>query len=84
MMLIEIKAHVNENGLLEVQLPDEFASRDVRIFVEQYDPDAVAESEARWDELFAKSQDVLSRMAEEVREERRKGLIEDLTEDDFA
>lgn len=39
---------------------------------------AELESERRWDELFAKSQDLLSRMAEEARQEYRAGLTEPL------
>ncbi len=39
---------------------------------------AELESERRWDELFAKSQDVLARMAEEARQEYRAGLTERL------
>lgn len=47
------------------------------------DPDAVAKSEARWDELFAKSQDMLSQMAAEARADDEAGLTEELTEEDF-
>lgn len=36
------------------------------------------ESERRWDELFAGSQDLLARMAEEARQEYRAGLTEPL------
>ena len=36
------------------------------------------ESERRWDALFAKSQDLLARMAQEAREEYRSGLTEPL------
>lgn len=39
---------------------------------------AELESERRWDHLFAKSQDLLSRMAEEARQEYRAGLTESL------
>jgi hypothetical protein len=36
------------------------------------------ESERRWDELFARSQDLLARMAAEARREHRAGLTEPL------
>ena len=36
------------------------------------------ESERRWDELFARSQDLLARMAQEARREYRAGLTEPL------
>ena len=39
---------------------------------------AELESERRWDELFARSQDLLSRMAEEARQEYRAGLTKPL------
>jgi hypothetical protein len=36
------------------------------------------ESERRWDELFARSQDLLANMAEKARREHRAGLTEPL------
>jgi hypothetical protein len=42
---------------------------------------AELESERRWDELFAKSQDVLAKLAEEARQEYRAGLTESLDPD---
>ncbi|MEA2464252.1 MAG: hypothetical protein QOJ98_1999 [Acidobacteriota bacterium] len=39
---------------------------------------AELESERRWDDLFARSQDVLARMAEEARQEYRAGLTKPL------
>ncbi len=39
------------------------------------------ESEARWDAAFANSQDVLEKLAAEVDEAEREGLIEDLDPD---
>lgn len=39
---------------------------------------AELESERRWDDLFAKSQDLLARMAEEARKEHRAGLTKPL------
>lgn len=39
---------------------------------------AELESERRWDGLFARSQDVLARMAEEARQEYRAGRTEPL------
>jgi len=39
---------------------------------------AELESERRWDELFARSQDVLAQMAEEARQEYRAGRTEPL------
>ncbi len=39
---------------------------------------AELESERRWDDLFAKSQDLLGSLAEEARQEHRAGLTEPL------
>lgn len=42
---------------------------------------AELESERRWDGLFAKSQDILARLAEEARREYDTGLTEPLDPD---
>jgi hypothetical protein len=42
---------------------------------------AELQSERRWDELFARSQDMLKRMAEEARQEYRSGRTESLDPD---
>ncbi len=42
---------------------------------------AELESERRWDELFARSQDLLARMADEARQEYRAGRTEPLDPD---
>ncbi|HEX7151105.1 MAG TPA: hypothetical protein VF618_06420 [Thermoanaerobaculia bacterium] len=42
---------------------------------------AELESERRWDDLFARSQDLLARMADEARQEYRAGLTEPLDPD---
>jgi len=44
---------------------------------------AELESERRWDDLFARSQDLLSRMAEEARHEYRAGLTRPLNPDEL-
>ncbi len=42
------------------------------------------QSERKWDELFAKSQDMLEDMADRALAEERAALTDDLTEADFA
>ena len=42
---------------------------------------AELESERRWDDLFARSQDVLAKMADEARREYHAGLTEPLDPD---
>jgi hypothetical protein len=44
---------------------------------------AELESERRWDDLFARSQDLLAQMAEEADAEYRAGLTEPLDPDTF-
>jgi len=44
---------------------------------------AELESERRWDDLFAKSQDLLSKLAQEAREEHHGGLTEPLDRDNL-
>ena len=43
-----------------------------------------AEADARWDELFEQSQDVLSELASQARRERQNGSLTDLMDEDFA
>lgn len=45
--------------------------------------EASRESERQWDELFARSQDLLARMAEETRQEYRAGLTKPLDPDEL-
>lgn len=42
---------------------------------------AELESERRWDDLFARSQDLLAQMADEARQEYRAGLTQPLDPD---
>ncbi len=42
---------------------------------------AELESERKWDDLFAKSQDLLTKLAQEAREEDRSGQTEPLDPD---
>ena len=44
---------------------------------------AELESERRWDDLFARSQDLLATMAEEARQEYRAGLTKPLDPDEL-
>jgi hypothetical protein len=45
------------------------------------DTETELEAERRWDELFARSQDLLAHMSEEARQEYRAGLTEPLDPD---
>ncbi len=77
MTTVELIGRINERGQLEVEQPVNLPPGDVRIIIETIDPDAEAADEALWDEQFARSQDVLTRLAHEAREEYEAGLTED-------
>ncbi len=79
MTMIEIWGHVNDEGRLEFEPPANLPPGDVRITIEPVD---IAADEARWDEQFAKSQDVLERLSREAHEEDEAGLTEDFDPDD--
>ena len=72
--MIEVWDHVNEEGHLEFEQPIQLPPGDVRITIETLD---IAADEAQWDEQFAKSQDILKRMARKAIEEDEAGLTED-------
>jgi hypothetical protein len=57
------------------QMPEEEQEQVARWFLEELDDDA------RWDALFASSQDVLRKMAEDAREDFRSGNTEPLDPD---
>ena len=70
MTSIEILGRINENGQLEVEQPIHLPPGDMRVTVEAFDIEA---DEALWDEQFAKSQDVLERLANEAHEDYLAG-----------
>ena len=81
MTFIEIRGRVNEQGELEFEPPHDLPVGEVRIIIEALDPAAEAADEALWDEQFAKSQNVLDKIAEEIRAARRAGLTEEFDPD---
>ncbi len=81
MTIIEVFGRVNEHGQLEFEQPVNLPPGEVRIIIESIDPEAESADEARWDEQFANSQDVLNMLAHEAREEHRAGLTEDFDPD---
>ena len=74
MTSIEILGRIDENGHLEIDQPIDLPAGDVRITIEAFDIEA---DEAHWDEQFAKSQDVLERLAHEAHEDYLAGRTED-------
>lgn len=57
------------------QLPEDQQNAIAALILEEI------EDEARWDAAFARSPDILTRLAAEAEEEDRKGLTEDLDPD---
>jgi hypothetical protein len=78
MAVIEVWGRVNEQGRLEFEQPADLPPGDVRITIETID---IAADEAHWDEQFARSQDLLKRMAIKAIEEDEAGLTEDFDPD---
>jgi len=74
MSVIEILGHINENGQLEFDLPDNLPPGDVRITIEPFDADDEAADEALWQQQFARSPETLDFLAQEAREEYRHRL----------
>ncbi len=74
MTVIEILGRVDDEGRLQFEPPAHLPPGDVRITIEPVD---IAADEAAWDEQFARSQDVLKRMALRAIEEDEAGLTED-------
>ena len=80
MTTIEVIGHVNEQGQLEFD-PPTLPPGDVRIIIETIDASAEAADEALWDEQFANSQDLLSKLAREAIEQDDAGLTEEFDPD---
>lgn len=82
-MFIEITGRINEHGQLEVELPANLPPGEVRIIIERIDAEAEEADEAQWNEQFAKSQDALARLADEILADDLAGLTEDFEPDDL-
>lgn len=79
-MLVERTGRINEAGELELNEPANLPPGEVRVFIEPVDPEDAAD-EARWDESFAKSQDLLARMADEALRDYEEGRTDELDPD---
>jgi hypothetical protein len=78
---IELMGYINENGQLELDQTPHLPVGEVRVIIETLD---IAADEALWDEQFAKSQDLLERMANKAIEEDEAGLTEEFDPDNDA
>lgn len=83
MATIEITGRIDENGQIELNGPANLPPGEVRIIIETIDRDEEAADDARWDALFAASQDVLARMADEALRDLDEGRTDDLDPDNL-
>ena len=81
MSVIELYGRINDQGKLEVALPANLPPGEVQITIRTISDEEIAADEALWDEQFAKSQDVLERMAQEALEEHEAGLTDEFDPD---
>jgi len=84
MALIEITGQVNEKGELTAHLPPGVISGKVHIIVIKEEGDGTDSQDAIWDELFANSQDILSKMSQDITAEYEAGLTEDFDPDAYV
>ncbi len=82
MTFVEVMGRVNERGEIEFETPANLPPGEVRILIESIDEAAIAADEALWDEQFAKSQDLLTQLADEALADYKAGLTEDFDPDD--
>jgi hypothetical protein len=78
MSFIELTAHVNEHGKLELPESLRLPPGEVRIIIEPFDAAAEAADEALWQKQFAESPDKLDFLINEGLEALRTGEAEDL------
>jgi hypothetical protein len=83
MVFVELKGRINEEGKLELDLPANLPPGEVRVFIESITPEELAADEALWDAQFAKSQDVLERMADEALKDLDEGRTDELDPDNL-
>ncbi len=74
---------VNEEGILEVDQPGDLPPGEVRVIIEPITEEEIAAEDARWDESFAKSQDLLARLSEKALKNLEAGLTEELNPDEL-
>ncbi len=78
MATIRLTGHIDESGRLELDQTDVLPPGDVIVTIESISPEDEVASDARWDASFAKSEDLLARMAAKVRKNREQGLNPEL------
>ena len=80
-MAIELVGRINEEGKLEVDLPEGLEPGEVHIVIEPITEEEIAADEALWDEQFARSQDALAKLADEALRDYDEGRTTELDPD---
>jgi hypothetical protein len=80
-MAIELTGRINENGELEIDLPEGLPPGEVHVVIEPISAEELAADDALWDEQFAKSQDALARMADQALRDYDEGRTTELDPD---
>ena len=78
MVAIQLTGHIDEDGRIELSEQTDLPPGDVKITIEPVSAEAEAADEARWDALFAASQDLLAEMANRAARDWDAGLAGDL------
>ena len=78
---IQVPAHIDENGHIEIDPSTVLPVGDVLITIEPISPADIAADEAKWAASFARSQDLLAEMADEALRDLDAGLTDELDPD---
>ncbi len=78
MTLVELKGWITQDGQLELEHPANLPPGEVWVLIEPISPDEEAADEALWDEQFARSQELLGRMADEALQDLDEGRTDEL------
>ena len=82
MTVIETIGHVNEQGQLEFEQPNDLPPGDVRIIIATFDADAEAIDDALWDAQFAATpQEVWEKFANKALKDFEEGRTRPLDPD---
>jgi hypothetical protein len=82
MAIIELKARITDDGRIELEKPIDLPPGDVLILIETEDTEEIAE-DARWDKVFADSQDLLAQMSDQALRDLDEGRTIPLDPDTF-
>ncbi len=78
MATIRLTGHIDENGRIEIAERVDLPPGDVMVVIETVSAEDEAAANAAWNDFFARSQDMLTRMAAKVRKNRDEGLNQEL------